>query len=39
MDTAIRVQILDEDDYISLRSKILGKDMNSIILLLAIGKL
>ena len=39
MDTATRVQILDETDCISHSTIILGKGMNPIILLPAMGKL
>ena len=38
MDAAIRVQILDEPDCISHSTNTLGKGMNPIILLLAMGK-
>ena len=38
MDTALRVQILDETDYISHSTNTLGKGMNLIILLPAMGK-
>ena len=38
MDTATRVQILDEADYISHSTNTLGKGMNPIILPPAIGK-
>ena len=38
MDTAIRVQILDETDYISHSTNTLGKGMNPIILPPAMGK-
>ena len=38
MDTATRVQILDEDDYISHSTNTLGKGMNPIILPPAMGK-
>ena len=38
MDTATRVQILDETDCISHSTNTLGKGMNPIILLLAMGK-
>ena len=39
MDTATRVQILDETDGISHRAKTLGKGMNTIILPPAMGKI
>ena len=38
MDTATRVQILDESDCISHSTNTLGKGMNPIILPLAMGK-
>ena len=38
MDTATRVQILDETDCISHRTNTLGKGMNTLILPPAIGK-
>ena len=38
MDTAIRVQILDEVDYISHNTNTLGNGMNPIILTPAMGK-
>ena len=38
MDTATRVQILDETDCISHSTKTLGKGMNPIILPPAMGK-
>ena len=38
MNTATRVQIQDETDYISHGSNILGKGMNPIILTSAMGK-
>ena len=38
MDTATRVQILDETDSISHSTNTLGKDMNPIILPPAMGK-
>ena len=38
MDTATRVQILDETDCISHSTNTLGKGMNPIILLPAMGK-
>ena len=38
MDTATRVQILDEADYISHSTNTLGKGMNPIILPPAMGK-
>ena len=38
MDTATRVQILDEKDCISQSTNTLGEGMNSIILPPAIGK-
>ena len=38
MDTATRVQILDETDGISHNTNTLGKGMNPIILLPALGK-
>ena len=38
MDTATRVQILDESDCISHSTNILGKGMDTIILTPAIGK-
>ena len=38
MDTATRVQILDETDCISHTTNTLGKGMNPIILLLAMDK-
>ena len=38
MDTATRVQILDETDCISHSTNILGKGMNPIILPPAMGK-
>ena len=38
MDTAIRVQILDETDCISHGTNTLGKGMNPIILPPAMGK-
>ena len=38
MDTVIRVQILDETNYISHRTNTLGKGMNPIILPLAMDK-
>ena len=38
MDTATRVQILDETDCISHSTNILGKGMNPIILPPAVGK-
>ena len=38
MDTATRVQILDETDCISHSTNTLGKGMNPIILLQAMGK-
>ena len=38
MDTAMRVQIMDEADYISHSSSTLGKRMNPIILPPAMGK-
>ena len=38
MDTAMRVQILDETDYISHNTNTLGKGMNPIILPLAMVK-
>ena len=38
MNTATRVQILDETDYISYTTNILGKGMNPIILPPAVGK-
>ena len=38
MDMSKRVQILDEADYISESTNILGKGMNSIIFLPAMGK-
>ena len=38
MDTAIRVQILDETDCISHSTNTLGKGMNPIILPPAMGK-
>ena len=39
MDTATRVQILNEADYISNSTNTLGKGMNPIILPPAIGKI
>ena len=39
MDTATRVQILDETDYILNSTNTLGKGINPIILLPAMGKL
>ena len=39
MDTAKRVQILEETDCISHGTNILGKGMNPIILLPAMGKI
>ncbi len=39
MDTATRVQILDESDCISHSTNTLVKDMNPIILPLAMGKI
>ena len=38
MDTAIRVQILDETDCISYSTNTLGKGMNPIILPPSMGK-
>ena len=38
MDTATRVQILDENDYISHSTNTIGKGMNPIILPPAKGK-
>ena len=38
MDTATRVQILDETNYISYSTNTLGKSMNAIILFPAMGK-
>ena len=38
MDTTTQIQILDEADYISHSANILGKGMNPIILLPAMGK-
>ena len=38
MDSTIRVQILDETDYISNSTNTLAKGMNPIILPLAMGK-
>ena len=38
MDTATRVQIMDETDYISHRTNTLWKGMNPIILPPALGK-
>ena len=38
MDTATRVQILDETDYISHSTNTIGEGMNTIILLPAMGK-
>ena len=38
MDTATRVQILDEADYISHITNTFGKGMNSIILPLTVDK-
>ena len=38
MDTATRIQILNESDCISLSTNTLGKGMNPIILPLAMGK-
>ena len=39
MDTATRVQILDETDCVSHCTNTLGKGMNPIILSLAMGKI
>ena len=38
MDTATRVQILDEADFLSYSTNTLGKGMNPIILPPAMGK-
>ena len=39
MNTVTKVQILDKTVYMSYRANTLGKGMNSVILLLAMGKI